>query len=118
MRYACYIPSRSAVDFAAITDNLVRYPACVKESPCPGEDSLRLAENLMVIPNAFSLANESMYAPKKRVLRALKRRRVDPDDMRTVTAKADGNRPPEWNAMPRCRLPWPRLAKFINPPRS
>ena len=40
----------------------------------------------------------------QRVIRALKRRRLDIDDMRSVTAKADGNRPPEWHAMPRCRL--------------
>ena len=40
----------------------------------------------------------------ERVNRALKRRRLDIDDMRSVTAKADGNRPPEWHGMPRCRL--------------
>jgi hypothetical protein len=40
----------------------------------------------------------------ERVNRALKRRQFDIDDMRSVTAKADGNRPPEWLATLRCRL--------------
>jgi hypothetical protein len=54
----------------------------------------------------------------QRVIRALKRRRFDIDDMRSVTANADGNRPPQWHGMPRCRLAMPRLTKFLNPPRS
>ena len=47
---------------------------------------------------------EPAWLASERVIRALKRRRLDIDDMRSVTAKADGNRSPEWLATLRCRL--------------